>query len=305
MWFTNSYRHDARDMASNMTIERERPVIFACQGDELLGIVHQGGQNATGLLFVTGGGQYRVGSHRLYVQLARRVADAGYAAFRFDHRGVGDSAGAFVGFDHLETDVEAALATFRECCPEVERIVLLGLCDGASALLLALARMPDIAGLILINPWVHSPALEARVRLSSYYLSRLRSSEFWGKILSGRFDLVSSSRTLGGYLRDLMRSLLYSENRSDADFVARMVVGLRQYRGQVLVVLSGQDLVAQQFRQLVSQDRRWKEALGQPRIEVSNLSIADHTFSYREHRVAFENHLLDWMAKLKSGPGRV
>ena len=47
-----------------------------------------------GVLIVTGGPQYRAGSHRQFVLLARFLAARGMAVLRFDYRGMGDSEGA-------------------------------------------------------------------------------------------------------------------------------------------------------------------------------------------------------------------
>ncbi len=47
-----------------------------------------------GVLIVVGGPQYRVGSHRQFVLLARALAARGFAAMRFDCTGMGDSDGA-------------------------------------------------------------------------------------------------------------------------------------------------------------------------------------------------------------------
>ncbi|KAB8057318.1 hydrolase 1, exosortase A system-associated, partial [Janthinobacterium violaceinigrum] len=44
-----------------------------------------------GVLIVTGGPQYRVGSHRQFVLLARALAAQGVPVLRFDLRGMGDS----------------------------------------------------------------------------------------------------------------------------------------------------------------------------------------------------------------------
>ncbi len=274
----------------------EAPLQFDCAGESLLGIVHASGRASTGVIFVAGGGQYRAGSHRLYVQLARALAAEGVASLRFDHRGVGDSSGRFTGFEHLERDIAAAVAALRRNQPGLERVVILGLCDGASAALLA-AATPGIDGLVLVNPWVHSQALEAQTRIASYYRDRLRSREFWGKALRGQLDLRASLRSLRGYLADAFRGRRAArEGEAAPAYVERMLLALERYRGPVLAVLSGQDLVAQQFQQLVTRDRRWKEALGRESTEVASFQAADHTFSYREHRQLLQQRLAGWLS---------
>jgi len=54
---------------------------------------------ACGVLIVVGGPQYRVGSHRQFLLLSRRLAAEGHPVMRFDYRGMGDASGAMRGFE--------------------------------------------------------------------------------------------------------------------------------------------------------------------------------------------------------------
>ena len=55
---------------------------------------------------------------------------------RFDFRGMGDSTGELRDFEEVNEDIGAAINAFQAHCPQLERIVLWGLCDAASASLL-------------------------------------------------------------------------------------------------------------------------------------------------------------------------
>ena len=175
---------------------------FACDGAELGGSLDSAGgaqSGAAGLLFVTGGTQTRVGSHRLFERLAATLAEAGTPCFRFDRRGVGDSDGADPGWRDSGADIAAAAAAFRTELPGLGRMFGIGLCDGASALALHGARC-GLAGLVLVNPWlVEAEAGEppaAAVR--DHYRKRLTSVAGWKKILTGS---VSYSKFLKGLRR--------------------------------------------------------------------------------------------------------
>ena len=273
----------------------ERPLVFDCDGDELLAVVHEGATGSAGLICAAGGGQYRVGSHRLYVQIARYWAARGVTVMRFDQRGVGDSDGLFGGFESTLIDIEAAVRAFRETCPDVGNLYLLGLCDSAAAALMAAPMVSDVTGLVLINPWVHSSNLEARTRLSRYYAGRLRSRDFWSKARRGELDIRESLRSFLGYVRKAGASARSGEEGTP-HYVGRMRAALKAFSGEVLIVLSGQDLVAQQFRQLVAADSEWRDALDSPRVSIVNHETADHTFSYREHRELLQDSVLSWLA---------
>jgi len=59
-------------------ITQERALRFRCQSEWLYGILHLPQQPvARGVLIVVGGPQYRVGSHRQFVLLARYLAERG------------------------------------------------------------------------------------------------------------------------------------------------------------------------------------------------------------------------------------
>ncbi len=149
---------------------------FVAKGEDLLGIVALLGRSRTGgVLIVVGGPQYRVGSHRQFVQLARHLAAGGAACMRFDYRGMGDGGGATRPFDEIDADVRVAVDTFFAACPRVTSIVLWGLCDGASAICFYAATDPRITGVVLVNPWVRTQVGEARTYLRHYYVRRFFS----------------------------------------------------------------------------------------------------------------------------------
>jgi predicted alpha/beta hydrolase len=70
-----------------------RLLTFPCEG-ATLGATLDAADAKVGVLFAVGGAQTRIGSHRMFERLSKSLAEHGHAAFRFDRRGVGDSAGA-------------------------------------------------------------------------------------------------------------------------------------------------------------------------------------------------------------------
>ncbi len=145
--------------------DHEQAISFECAGDRLTGVLHRPARAAAlGVVIVVGGPQYRIGAHRQYVLLARRLCAEGIPAFRFDTRGMGDSDGAFQGFEAIDQDIAAAIDAFQAAEAGLERVVLWGLCDGASAAAFYGHQDPRVAGLILVNPWVRSEATQAEAR---------------------------------------------------------------------------------------------------------------------------------------------
>ncbi len=72
----------------------ERALSFSCHDSWLYGILSLPEKVISrGVLIVVGGPQYRVGSHRQFMLLARYLAAHGVPVMRFDCRGKGDSEG--------------------------------------------------------------------------------------------------------------------------------------------------------------------------------------------------------------------
>ena len=260
----------------------ESTFFFECKGAQLLGVLsHSAPASDVGVIVVVGGPQYRVGSHRQFVLLARKLANAGYPCLRFDHRGMGDSEGQAHAFDDLDAEIAAATHAFQTRMPQIRRFVLWGLCDAASAILMYRARSRDdrIAGMVLLNPWVRSEATLASARVRSYYGNRLLNPEFWRKLLKGR---VNPLQSLGEYFSNLRA--MGNGNAVAAGFVETMLKGLSSFSHPVRIILSSEDLTADEFRVLCERDARWKTACRASNVQIAHVSGADHTFSHRQWR---------------------
>ncbi len=273
----------------------EQAFTFACGRSRLVGILHPAGGPATrGLLIVVGGPQYRIGSHRQFLLLARDLAARGIPVMRFDHRGIGDSDEPFPGFEALDDDIAAALDAFQAHCPGLREVVIWGLCDAASAALFYAHRDPRVAGLVLVNPWVRTPESEARTYLRHYYLRRLLEPAFWRKLVSGRFRPGAAVNSLAGLLgRGFAGAAPPSETA--LPLPERMAAGLRRFRGPVLLIMSGRDLTAREFEDTARRSLAWRALLADRRVTRRDLPEADHTFSRRAWRDSVADWTADWM----------
>ncbi|MCL2885632.1 MAG: hydrolase 1, exosortase A system-associated [Betaproteobacteria bacterium] len=276
----------------------EQAIFFPCAGESLLGIVAAPAEPAaTGVLIVVGGPQYRIGSHRQFLLLARALAAAGYPAMRFDYRGMGDSTGAARDFTAVDDDIAAALAAFRQHCPQLERIVLWGLCDAASAALLYWARSRDatIGGLVLLNPWARSEATLARTHIKHYYLRRLAQGEFWRKLFAGQLGFGRALRDFAGNWR---RARQADGATADAEpFQKRMLRALADFPGPSLTILSDDDYTAKEFLETCQADATATQALAGPGLTRIDVAGADHTFSSRALRQTVEAATLEWLRR--------
>lgn len=279
----------------------EVPICFSCESESLVGILAKPKTPADiGLVLVVGGPQTRVGSHRQFVLLSRELATRGYAVLRFDYRGMGDSSGARRDFEGVSADIAAAINTLQQRVPEVKRIALWGLCDGASAALLYCHETSDprVTALCLLNPWVRSEATLAKTQVKHYYIQRLRQREFWIKLLSGKVAFGA----LGGFVAKLRQSAVTpSTRRKDSGtFQQRMAQAWRGFGGQILLVLSGDDYTAKEFLEHAEIDEAWKGLLGLHNVQRYDMPGVDHTFSSASSRKLVEHSTLDWLEGLDS-----
>lgn len=262
---------------------------------DMLGIVSMPNPDAerrhTAVVVVVGGAQYRVGSHRQFVQIARHLAGAGYPVLRFDFPGMGDSPGEPISFEDTWTYITAAISAIHDHCADVSQVVLFGLCDGASASLLYTHRTNDhrVAGLVLLNPWVRSEVSLARAQLKHYYLWRLAEPAFWRKLFGGQVGW-RAVRDLGNSLRTMK-----TKGMGPSSFQDVMAQGWRAFKGPILLLLSERDLVAKEFLEHAQSDARWDGLLERPVVSKSTVDRADHTCSSATASRQTESFVLQWL----------
>jgi exosortase A-associated hydrolase 1 len=281
-----------------MTAYDEQAVVFECGGSRLVGIAAIPGSSANvGVLILVGGPQYRVGSHRQFTLLARSLAESGFASLRFDYRGMGDSEGAKSQFDEAEEDISCAIDALLASAPGVTRVVLWGLCDAASSALIFAYRHPRVAGVILLNPWVHSGVYSPQVKLAHYYRPSFAKKHQWRRLLSGQIRLLPAFRELAQDSLALLGRYSHYSGRKSANrsFIQLMLEGFEQFQHGILILLSEADLTAREFSTLVAHDAVWKAATSRPAVTIKTLTGADHTFSQKPWKDDVSRLTIEWL----------
>jgi exosortase A-associated hydrolase 1 len=249
-----------------MAARVRRLLSFECEG-AALGASLDPADGSTGLLFVTGGTQTRIGSHRMYERLAAELAEAGWPCFRYDRRGVGDSDGEDPDFKDSGPDLAAAAAAFRREQPRLTRLLGFGLCDGASTLALH-GKAAGLDGYVLVNPWfVESEAGEpAAAAIKSRYKEQLLSLDGWKRLLSGS---ISYRKVLKG-----LRKIVESKPSSLAGEIA---ASLQKARVPAQLVLATRDATA------IAAQAEWNSPAFRPIREANpeplTIDSDAHTFS--------------------------
>ncbi|MBT9505827.1 hydrolase 1, exosortase A system-associated [Rhodoferax sp.] len=279
----------------------EETLSFACEGDTLQGILTRPETPTDiGVVVIVGGPQYRVGSHRQFVLLSRALATAGHTVLRFDYRGMGDSAGSLHTFENVNADIAMAIGALEAAAPGIRRVVLWGLCDGASAALLYCHAMQDprIGGLCLLNPWVRSAESLAKTQVKHYYTQRLREKEFWIKLCSGKVAWGA----LSGLARNVQVALSgkASSVATQLSFQDRMAMAWTAFNGPILLLLSGNDFTAKEFVDHVNAAPTWAGALNKINLTQHLEPEADHTFSEIRFNSIVEQWTLNLLNQLAS-----
>jgi len=169
---------------------RERVAQF---GAGLLGIettpagwARSNADDRPGVILLNAGVIHRIGPHRMNVTIARRIAQAGYPALRFDLSGVGDSRSrGTASYD------KAAVDDIRQAMDELgsttgaRRFLLVGICSGADNALNAALVDDRVAGAALLDPYSY--------RTRGFYLRKFakRALNIKGTIASLRSRVAS------------------------------------------------------------------------------------------------------------------
>jgi len=136
----------------------EEPLQFG-QGRRLFGIltkpskpVHDA-QELPIFVFLSSGITHRAGPRRLYVRLARKLAEIGFTSLRVDLAGRGDS----FSRRHLTAE-QSLMEDFEDIISALEarqdqfQLIACGLCSGADDAIRITPKDPRVVGLVLLDP---------------------------------------------------------------------------------------------------------------------------------------------------------
>ena len=157
-----------------------------------------------GILLLTAGAIHHVGPNRLHVTLARKWATEGHVVLRVDVSGIGDShtrAGELenIVYGHRASeDVTMALRHLR-AQPEVDRVVVMGLCSGAYHGLKSAVAGESIDVLVPINPvtffWKDGMSLDYPAHIvaseSHRYAQTIFKRASWMKLARGEVHVAA------------------------------------------------------------------------------------------------------------------
>ncbi len=158
------------------------------------------------VLLGNAGSIFHIGPNRLYVELARKLAAAGYASFRYDLPNIGDG----LMYRHPEankpypTDAVARITEVIEYAKQDlghDSVVLTGFCSGSTQAFMAALEQKPTAPLIeimMVNPkvfYVEDKVEDKSVdtdnqvmQRSNYYRRAIRDTDRWKRFFTGDVD---------------------------------------------------------------------------------------------------------------------
>jgi alpha-beta hydrolase superfamily lysophospholipase len=274
----------------------ERTVQFGSRGS-LIGIVTEPAQGPDGdrpaIVILNTGTMHRVGHHRMYVSMARRLAQSGHTVLRFDFAGIGDSARHTSGQSLLKSNLADILAasSLLESKFRARRMILVGLCSGADHSILYAHSDPRVIGTVLIDPYI-----PATVQYFVHYIARrLLQFRRWKRF---RFRQSKIVRRLAEWIVQALRvhadpqHLGFEEPDVQASlggaYKAAVDAGLR-----LLVVCTGRhDAPRQTYRE------QFVKAYGGVTfgdlLQLEFFEDADHTFSSARQREKLNDLVEQW-----------
>lgn len=276
----------------------DHAVEFECGDNKLHGVISKPKHTFDrAVIIVVGGPQFRVGSHRQFVLLARYLASKGVLVLRFDYTGMGYSYGVPKQFFEVDSDIKSAIDYVEAEYPDLKDINLWGLCDAASAISFMAYTDSRIDGMVLLNPWVRSDASHTEAILKDYYKDRFLSVEVWKEFLSAPHKKIGSVLSFIFVLAVVSMNKVTSlftnkapeieeipiQERND-NLAEAVLTGMTRFKGKICLVLSENDLVADEFKREFDTNGWMSNTENAAKITIHSVPEADHTFSSAEWR---------------------
>ena len=251
---------------------------------------------------------HHIGPGRWGVRLARRLADLGFLAVRFDHGGIGDTDARR---DGLPFD-QSSVAETREVIEHlhraygVQRFVLAGLCSGAGTAVFTAIEEPRVCGAVLINlagdDGGAGGAAEAFLDDSAarrYWSISLIDPRAWWRALTGRIEYRRLTRVL---LTALARRIRPSdEAKKFVDHVAALIASAAGGGARLLFLSSARD-AGEPFVESLLNHPRVTPFAHTGLVTRASIAGTDHTFSFQASQDQLLEAIVEFIAGLPAEP---
>jgi len=254
-------------------------------------------QELPAVIMLNAGSIHHVGPSRLYVRLARELAEEGFASLRLDHEGIGDTVLRKPGVENepyaasAMEDLQAALDFMKS--RGHKRFVVMGLCSGAHTAFHAAQQFEGepIECALLINPWyfywkagmVSDPTCAHFEQVVAVQKS-MRNPDRWKRLLRGEVDfsrVTGMAKTVAAQAARKARFLLRdAAERIVPSAGSRLSKDLRSIfaHGRTVWLYESDGEPAGAVAQTEAR-RTYQRARSEGRLAHEHIAGGDHTFS--------------------------
>lgn len=284
---------------------REHAVAFGAAGN-LAGILCEPARpaaNAPAVLLWNVGIHHRVGAYRIWVDLARALAEAGYTSLRFDLSGLGDSEPRRGGGDDptYREDFDEAMA-FVTKRTGIATFVPVGFCSGVDQLHALGLRDSRVVGMGYIEAyswktsgyWLRYPLRYLRGTLWENRLANLRRRPALEKLARavGRGGAAQELAVDVGSAESAAGAAMFSRQHPSQERFADEVATLRRRNVKLLFAYFGLETGFSHAGQFQEMTGLQPDGDG---LRVYFLGGADHILYRVEDRALAIGELLRWM----------
>jgi alpha/beta superfamily hydrolase len=276
---------------------------FNSESQKLIGILHeptdihrpQGKKNF--IVLLNSGLVDKVGPHRLYIKIARRLSSEGYFVLRFDSHGLGDSEGNLKKGSNRDNFlliqkgifIDDTLSSVKYLNKEMQpnSISIMGLCGGAVTAILSDAKEQNIKNIILFDPPVYLENSDICVeedkliKIEENNITRTFKKKY--KTLKESLACLLRIKHGINYESQTKKTLRRPLN---VQFVESTLSYIRSKR-KVLFILGGNDFIAHEFKFMFEKiflNNKYRNF-----FEVLSITHANHEF----HSLKAQEILLD------------
>lgn len=260
----------------------------------------QSNQNLPGVILLNAGVIHRVGPARLYVRLARKLAEKGLTILRFDHSGIGDSS---FRRDNLPfwtscvVEVKEIMNGLKES-KGIGQFVLMGICSGAITAFNTACIDDRIVGIVMMNAQGYDSNPSWNLYVKNRYEARQYRGKFssfssWKRAFTGRSQYKRFVKIFARKIKNLFSR--DKEVSSIAERVTSQMQNLIERNIRMLLVYSEGDR-GLDYLQVVLKERL-EAMLSSGIIQHEVISGADHTFTLLRNQESLYNIIEDWFMR--------
>ena len=235
------------------------------------------------IIILNAGVLHRVGPNRIHVKMARKMADSGFKALRFDFSGLGDSIKFInnLSYENNRIDEAQEAIDYLVSVTGIEKYILIGICSGADIAYQTACGDDRVAGFIGINGFYNSSNNKENIAdivkmktQARYYKKQITTFEGWKRILKGKSNFFMIKNMILHNLKRLFKQSIEGMNNEDT---SNNWQKLTVRNMDVLLIYSDGSSALDEYNLL--HKKEIPKFNGSEQVKVEILEQSDHVFT--------------------------